>query len=909
MNRSVASVVRVCALASLMGVPVASSAATAAAFSNFGSGFSYDTTEGNTVGNDGQNDGVPFAEGDTFSPSFTGPLVSLQIALSCAFACPNNFTVSLNNDNGGQPGTAIESFMYAGTTLGTLGNNNTPVVLTSVLQPVLTGGTAYWVEVQPDSSNADSIAWNLNLTGDSSSEAISTDGGATWFAPSGQTPGAYEVNATTPEPASLGLLLGGGLLLGLFRKKLRVGGPDQRYDVKKGTRLRSSSFGRSSRIAFGLAILLGLFLSAPVRSFAASWNALSNLAPAGAGVMIELTDGTIMIQNGSSQNWMRLTPDATGSYVNGTWTANPIAPMMLDRLYFAAQVLQSGKVWVLGGEYSGPNLDVNITPYAEIWDPLSNTWSQAAPYPTENRSNHCGNRPVSSNTNEAAGSTVLTGIYSTALMQVGWTVSGSGIPTGTTITSVDSATQVSISNAATATQTTRVTFTGQTLACFGDDPAILLPNGDILAGNIFTNEVYTYSVANNSWSFTANKYYNDRSDEEGWAKLADNKVLTYDLFQTVSAANGNGYAELYDPSTQTWTGISPVDNTAHGTLPVLSSIALGYELGPTLRLQDGRIFQIGANQHTALYTESTNTWAAGPDIIGSLTNSQGTTSGTFGADDAPAAILPNGHVVLAADAGPAVVTTTGNVTSGSRVITNIPSTAGLQVGWSITGTIGSTTVISGSISSVDSATQVTASRSATATATGISITFGGEFSRPTQLFDFDPNANTLSPVSPAIPDSSLNSRASYVTRMLVLPTGQLLFSDSSNQLYVYTPDGTPAPALRPVVNKIAYSSGGVFTLAGKQLNGQSAGSAYGDDVQNDENYPIVRLADASGNVFYCRTTNWSSTGVGQSTTPETVAFTLNPAITAGNYTLVVTGAGISSFPTFINITQAEVNGQ
>jgi hypothetical protein len=36
---------------------------------------------------------------------------------------------------------------------------------------------------------------------------------------------------------------------------------------------------------------------------------------------------------------------------------------------------------------------------------------------------------------------------------------------------------------------------------------------------------------------------------------------------------------------------------------------------------------------------------------------------------------------------------------------------------------------------------------------------------------------------------------------------------------------------------------------------------------------------------------------------------LNPSVTAGNYILVVSGAGVVSFPVFINITQAEVNGQ
>lgn len=74
---------------------------------------------------------------------------------------------------------------------------------------------------------------------------------------------------------------------------------------------------------------------------------------------------------------------------------------------------------------------------------------------------------------------------------------------------------------------------------------------------------------------------------------------------------------------------------------------------------------------------------------------------------------------------------------------------------------------------------------------------------------------------------------------------------------------------------------------GTRLNGQSAGASYGDDDQMDENYPIVRLeSPATGNVYYCRTTNWDSVRVGGNQ-PETVDFTLNPAVTPGRYELTV----------------------
>ncbi|HMJ63448.1 MAG TPA: kelch repeat-containing protein [Bryobacteraceae bacterium] len=625
--------------------------------------------------------------------------------------------------------------------------------------------------------------------------------------------------------------------------------------------------------------------------------------------MLQLTDGTIMIQNGSSQNWMRLTPDIHGSYVNGVWTSNLIHPMSFQRLYFASQVLPDGRVWILGGEYTGPFLDSNIAPSGEIWDPVTNLWSRIATYPSQ--PGGCARVTVTSNADIAAGTNVITGIYSTDRFQVGWTITGPGISAGATVTSVDSLNQVHISQNAIATIIgVRLAFNGLAEACFGDDPSILIPGGNILAGNIFNRSSYTYSIATDTWNFAGNKFYNDQSDEEGWTKLPDNRLLTYDIFQSIRT--GSGYAELYDPNSGSWSGISPADGTANGTLPVLSSSALGAELGPILRLQDGRIFVIGANEHTALYTPSTNTWVAGPDMLGTLSNPFGTISpAAFGADDAPAALLPNGHVLLAADAGPAAVTSSGNTASGSAVITNIPSTAGLQTGWAVTQADGRTTVIPAGtrIFSVDSATQIRISNNAIATSAGLGLRFGGVFSRPTQIFDFDPGAGTLSLATPAVPDLGLTSIPSYVTRMLVLPTGQLLFSNGSNQLWVYTADGAPNPSLRPVVNTVTYNGVGVFTLTGKQLNGQSSGSAYGDDVESDENYPIVRLVNSTGSVYYCRTTNWSSTAVGGGAAPQTVNFTLNPALTAGNYVLVLSGAGIASFPLAVNITQAEVDGQ
>jgi len=143
--------------------------------------------------------------------------------------------------------------------------------------------------------------------------------------------------------------------------------------------------------------------------------------------------------------------------------------------------------------------------------------------------------------------------------------------------------------------------------------------------------------------------------------------------------------------------------------------------------------------------------------------------------------------------------------------------------------------------------------------------------------------------------------------MLILPTGQLLFSDDSSQLWVYTSSGKPNPRLRPIITKVSYLGDRKFRLRGFQLDGQSAGAAYGDDDQMDSNYPIIRMVNPSGNVFYARTSDWSKIAVGDAGR-ETVEFTLNPGVTPGDYSLMVSGAGISSFPTFIHITEREVKG-
>ena len=76
---------------------------------------------------------------------------------------------------------------------------------------------------------------------------------------------------------------------------------------------------------------------------AGTWTPLAHAAPSGIGTMELLTDGTVMGLSGD--NYYKLTPDSTGSYVNGTWSQ--LASPSLQRSDDATNVLPDGRVFVL----------------------------------------------------------------------------------------------------------------------------------------------------------------------------------------------------------------------------------------------------------------------------------------------------------------------------------------------------------------------------------------------------------------------------------------------------------------------------------------------------------------------------------------------------------------------------------
>ena len=118
-----------------------------------------------------------------------------------------------------------------------------------------------------------------------------------------------------------------------------------------------------------------------------TWTAVANQSPnPNMGVMVLMTDGTVLCHNATGGNygtgWDKLTPNASGSYVNGTWTT--VKSMNNDRLFFPTQVLPNGQLFAAGGEYGAGATK------GEVYDPVANTWTNTGTV-TNNQNIYDGN--------------------------------------------------------------------------------------------------------------------------------------------------------------------------------------------------------------------------------------------------------------------------------------------------------------------------------------------------------------------------------------------------------------------------------------------------------------------------------------------------------------------------------------
>jgi hypothetical protein len=176
----------------------------------------------------------------------------------------------------------------------------------------------------------------------------------------------------------------------------------------------------------------------------------------------------------------------------------------------------------------------------------------------------------------------------------------------------------------------------------------------------------------------------------------------------------------------------------------------------------------------------------------------------------------------------------------------------------------------------------------------------GIFKSGADFFEWD--GSSLIPVPAPAP---AQHESSYLGNMLVLPTGEILWTDLSGNAYVYSSSGAPDPAWAPRIQSgpsvTNITRGKTYRISGFNFNGFSQGAAYGDDAQAATNYPLVRITNrTTGHVFYARTHDHSTMAVAYSGLAST-QYDVPAGIEPGLADLVVVANGIPSAAITVNV--------
>lgn len=372
----------------------------------------------------------------------------------------------------------------------------------------------------------------------------------------------------------------------------------------------------------------------------------------------------------------------------------------------------------------------------------------------------------------------------------------------------------------------------------GDASGMVLPSGQFMLSSCCDQggPMALLGLPTMTWADTgAGKL--DINDEESWAMLWDGTILTVDCNHNSDLKS----TEVYDPATGQWryAGETPVQIDDTDPANMNSS----HEVGPNIVRMDGTVLAIGGNGHNATYDPATMTWASAPDF-------PVVPQGQLDTADGPAAVMPNGTVLVAASPG--------------------------------------------------------------------------IFNTPTHFFEWDGTAFTEVAAPPNAPQNT-----TYQQMMLVLPTGEILMTDFSSDVEIYTPAPGIVDAAVPVVTAApalvtsargtvqdprptAEASDGItpvadlflghtYKLSALRMNGLNQGAYYGDDDQSYTNYPLVRLTYRdSMHVVYCRTHDHSTRAIGPDA-HGTTQFDVPAGAERGLADLEVVANGIASPSILVNV--------
>ena len=321
------------------------------------------------------------------------------------------------------------------------------------------------------------------------------------------------------------------------------------------------------------------------------FTVLANQPPEPGQLALLLTDGSVMMQSINDAGvFYNLTPDSHGAYASGTWRRLASPPAGYAPYAGSQVVLADGRVLFVGGEYNQNQYNLPFAP---------------------------------------SGLTNMSAVYNPV------------------------------------TDSWKMIAPPPGVAYIGDVASVVLPDGSYVFGDKLGRDMWRLDPITLTWTSVPSTGKADNFAEEGWTLLPDGDLFTIDV-------GDPPHAEHYDPIAAQWysDGNTPATLTSptgtpggltYGPAPaqVVGGVSYGPgptgtyfppgEVGPALLLPDGRVFATGAASgavaHTAIYTPGATpadpgSFVAGPDFAAG-----------DDAGDASAALLPSGHVLVAALSG------------------------------------------------------------------------------------------------------------------------------------------------------------------------------------------------------------------------------------------------------------------
>ncbi len=163
------------------------------------------------------------------------------------------------------------------------------------------------------------------------------------------------------------------------------------------------------------------------------------------------------------------------------------------------------------------------------------------------------------------------------------------------------------------------------------------------------------------------------------------------------------------------------------------------------------------------------------------------------------------------------------------------------------------------------------------------------------------NGSTLTQTTGS-PDAA--SVPGFYGNFLLLPNGQVLYTDISSNVYVYTCGGSSNPAWAPTITSYPQEIhlGTNYTISGTQFNGLSQGSGFGDDQQSATNYPIIKITSTqTGHVYYAKEYNPSTMAICTGSQTVSTHFSVPSNLELGPATIQVVTNGIASTPVSVTV--------